>query len=134
MRTRPAIGLSIQPFSFLTLSGRMGPYLVLSQYKQFAHGAPKPRYGINELLAVEFSISSWKLEIEWILDQAYTSFWNNNYSSSESLQYLFSSSVSLGISHSLLSSIIDDSTGFYRTVQAFDDRNSRLSLFLNVNL
>lgn len=134
LRTRPSISLFISPFDFLNLNGRMGPYLILSQYNQFSNGEPKPRYGINEQIAIEISIKKWRGSLTFILDQAHTSFWRNDYSSSQSLQYLFSSNVSLGVSHSLLSSVVDDSTGFYRAVQVFDSRNSRVSMFLDVTL
>jgi len=133
IRTRPALGISMQLFSFLSLTGRMGPYLILSQNRKFSYGEPKPKFGINELIKAEITVYSFKLGVDLIVDQAYTTFWRNNYSSSQSIEYLFSKSVSAGFSHSLLSSVIDDSTGFYRTVQGGNDRLSRLSLFLNAS-
>lgn len=134
LRTRPAVGLSLRPLSIISLSGRLGPYFILSQYNQFANGEPKPKYGINEVIAASLILNSWKLEVELVIDQAYTTFWRNNYSSSESIEYQIAKSMSLGVSHSLLSSVVDDSTGFYRTVQVFDNRRSRISMFLNVGL
>ena len=134
LRTRPAMGASLSLFSFLTLSGRLGPYLILSQYTQFTNGEPKPKYGINELISANLTVASFRAEVEVALDQAYTTFWRNNYSSTESLAYLFSDTFSLGVSHSLLSSVVDDTTGFYRRVQVFDSRQSRISMFLDVAL
>ncbi|NBX67729.1 MAG: hypothetical protein EBR01_02050 [Proteobacteria bacterium] len=134
IRTRPALGISIQLFSFLSLSGRMGPYLLLSQSRQFASGEPKPRFGVNELIAANLIVESWKLSVELVLDQAYTNYWRNNFSSEEALEYLISKSASVGLSHSIISSVIDDTTGFYRTTQSFDERISRVSLFLNLAL
>lgn len=134
IRTRPALGVALQLFSFLGISGRMGPYLVLSQYRQFANGEPKPRFGINELIETELTVKSWKLSVALVIDQAYTNFWRNNFSSTESLQYMISKSFSVGLSHSILSSVIDDTTGFYRTVPTYADRLSRVSLFVDATL
>jgi len=134
LRTCPGLGLTLSPLSIISLSVRLGPYFILSQYNQFANGEPKPKYGINEIIAASLVFNSWKLEMELIIDQAYTTFWRNNYSSSQSIDYQFAKSMSLGVSHSLLSSVVNDSTGFYRTVQVFDTRRSRISMFLNVGL
>ena len=60
--------------------------------------------------------------------------WNNDYATKESLYYDLNDSLSFGVEHTLLSSIVDESTGQFRGLNVFDNRKSNFAAFVQYQL
>ncbi|MBI4405259.1 MAG: hypothetical protein HY537_13940 [Deltaproteobacteria bacterium] len=114
----------------IRLSFRVTPFIQTNQFSQRNDGTDLPRYGFSERLNA--MVSFWHIELlaRLVMEQSYTGNWKNDYSIYEHAGYRMNERLLLGVSHELLSSVVDPTTGFYREFRVFDSRASRLSAFL----
>jgi hypothetical protein len=136
-RSRALIGLELTP----DLPGpwhlffRAGPYLGLNRYAQAADGRDLARYGLSEKLTVSYDWGKLAIQFDLVFDQRQTigmsgsGTWKNEYSTFERLGWRFAERWQAGISHLLSRGLVDEVTGYSRSLAAWDSRESRLSLF-----
>jgi hypothetical protein len=108
---------------------RVGPFVQMSEYTQSASGRDLPRYGLSEKFVVAYASDWLELEFDLIVDQRYAVNWKNDYATFEKAGYRLTPKIAVGLSHMLASGAIDDTTGFYRPVSAWDARESRVSAY-----
>lgn len=133
--TRGTVGLKVfkEFFSALTLAGKVAPFVQANQYRQTESGRDLSRGGFNEELDLTLRLGAFTLDLAFLVTQSATdAVWRNDYASYEYLSYGLNKFVSVGVGHELLSSVIDSSTGFFRPIQLFDGRESRVLAFLEV--
>ena len=132
IKVRPGFKVGSEILKGLTLSGRVGPYAVFNRYAQSTDGKDRSRYGLNEKLMLDYELGHFVLQLALAFDQRYTQVWKNDYSTFEQLQYNITDAFGIGVNHSLLGGFIDESTGYYKKLQLFDSRQSRVSAFVEV--
>lgn len=118
----------------LTLALKVGPYGQLNRYRQTTSGKDLPKYGLTEKMTVEYTLGRVVFDFVILFDQKYSTVWKNAYSTLEQAAYKVTDNWSLGLSHELLGSTLDDSTGLSSPFQVFHERNSRVSAFVEFQL
>lgn len=134
VRVRPTLLLSAELVKDLSLTLRLGPYYMLSEYRQTTTGKDRVRFGLNEKIGLAYKLGSFSFDLSLIFDQKYSTLWKNDYATSESVEFSINEALSVGVGHTLSASPIDESTGFKKNPQIFDSRQSRFSLFMQVSL
>jgi hypothetical protein len=133
---RTSLGLQAEKelLTNLTLITRVGPYIQANKYTQNTEGKDLARYGLSEKIHLKYVLGDFLFEAALVLDQRMTSAWYNDYATLEAISYQLSELVSFGISHELLGSFIEPSTGFSKRLEFFHERDSRLSAFVTLSL
>ncbi len=134
MRGSVALTHKIEPFTNFTISFKAGPFAQTNEYRQTTAGRDLPKYGFAEKLIVEYTIGRFVLDFVLLADQRYSVNWKNGYSTLEQAAYRLDDQWTLGLSHELIGSTLDDSTGRFHALQVFDERNSRVSAFVEYTL
>lgn len=130
--TASVIGkISPGPWTFMLRAGAFG---IASKYTILADGRAATRYGFVQRADVEYKYKRLVLQALISTVQRFNGVWANDYATSESVGYEFSDTGTIAIQHELLSSVIDASTGFNRPLRIADNRDSRLSLVLELGL
>ncbi len=120
-RWRPA------PWVLLELS--LGPYLAFSHFALRRNGSANSITGFLEQLALTLQSGRWKLEIIGLVVQDWNGRWRNLYSTFERLSLTLSPAISVGITHQLLRSRVEDS-GVLMPIGFIDGRRSRIGGFV----
>jgi hypothetical protein len=118
----------------LTVALRVGPYGQLNEFKQSTAGRDLSKYGLTERVILEYTIGPVILDLVVLFDQKYTAVWKNAYSHLEQAAVRLDDEWTVGVSHEILGSAVDDSTGLFRPAQVFHERNSRVSAFVECQL
>lgn len=132
---RPGVALQVEKdlTPHLTLLLRAGPWAQLSQFRQRTDGSSLPAYGFTERIGLEGTWGDLIVDLRLILEQFYAAQWKNNYATVERVAYRVSDDFTVGALHELLSNVVDDSTGGYRSIRVYDDRQSRFSAYVEVS-
>lgn len=110
---------------------KVGPMYQFNSYEQATSGSAQPRYGVSELVAIEFKTGRTIISADLSFSQNYhQSAWKNSFAATQEVAYYFTDNFSAGVGHALLGSFIDESTGRYSSLQLFNDRQSRVSAFM----
>ena len=112
----------------------VAPYVQFSEYRQTTSGETLPRHGISERATFAWTTGRTTLELDFLIEQKRHTDWKNNYVLAQSLSYDLDGTFSVGASHELATSVIDESTGRGRSFSFFDSRRSRVSAFVEVIL
>jgi hypothetical protein len=126
--------LSFPLGSRLTLQLLAGPKAQWNAYAQRADGVEQERFGFYERLTALLKLGAFEIEASFRMEQRKTSDWIQEYVSSEEVSYPINETFSVGISHELISGVIDESTGFYRSFRVFHQRESRVSTFVEIQI
>lgn len=119
----------------LTAALRLSPLLQTNEFGQTTAGANLTRWGLTESLAVAYTTGPLTFEVSLVVGQRYNgTAWRNSYSSVQAVSYQAMEKVAFGLSHGLLSSMVDSSTGRYAPIRVFDGRDSEVSAFVTVAL
>lgn len=113
---------------------KTGPFGQLNKYTQTTSGKALPSWGFTQKVQLTYVWKDFTFDLILLADQKYADRWRNGYGTFEAVTYDLTNDWSVGVSHELLGSVLDDSTGYYKALQVFDERNSRVSAFLEVKL
>lgn len=118
-----------------TLNFRLGAWVQSSRYTQRSSGESNPHFGLSQLFGAQYRLGDFIFDCQMQLVQAKApERWDNHYAHEESIRYHVSESLYLGISHEILASYVDNSTGFYQPIQALGGKHSRIATFLQLYL
>lgn len=133
---RGSVGLSgsKEVLKGLTLALKVSPYGQLNEYRQSTGGRELAKYGLTEKITVEYVLGPVLFDLVVLFDQKRSAVWKNAYSTLEQVAFRVTDNWILGVSHELLGSAVDDSTGLFTPVQVFNERNSRVSAFVEFTL
>ena len=106
----------------------------LNEYRQTTSGNTLPGAGFTERLTLVYEWKKLTLDAHFAVSQSLGDNWSNSYRFYQQASYPVTDTVTAGIAHELLGSVISDTTGFYQPLQFFDSRDSRLSAFVTVAL
>ncbi len=135
IRGSVALTASAEVLRGLTLALKIGPYAQTNRYRQTTEGKDLARYGLQEKFTVEYQLGPVIFDLVLLLDQKYSTTWKNSYSTRQLVAVKVDETFSLGIIHDLVGTgAVDDSTGFFQPVQLFNERNSRVSAFVEYQL
>jgi hypothetical protein len=134
VRGSVALTNSKEILSGLTLAFKIGPYAQLNEYRQNAAGRDLPKFGLTEKITLEYVNGPLVLDVVVLFDQKYGVVWKNAYSTLEQAAFRIDDQWMVGVAHELLGSAVDDSTGLFRPMQVFNERNSRVSAFVEYQL
>lgn len=132
MRVGVAADLATELLPGLVGYVRFGPYAQASRYQQSTDGRNLPRYGFSERIGLTYNNGPFRAEAILVVDQVNNGAWANDYDTTEQISVEVHESVRLGAAHHLVSSLVDDSTGYYRPVRLLSGRDSRFSAFATV--
>lgn len=132
MRVGVAADLATELLPGLVAYVRFGPYAQASRYNQDSSGRNLPRYGFNERLGLTYENGPFRAEAILVVDQSNNGVWVNDYDTTEQISVEVHENIRLGAAHHLVSSLVDDSTGYYRPVRLLSGRDSRFSIFATV--
>lgn len=132
---RPSISFQlVKPLrENLSLLLRAGTYGQLNEYTQRTNGADLPKFGFSQRVGISWNLAPVTLEARLNVEQKNVGVWKNDYTTYEQISYAIADSISVGVSHEILSSVIDGSTGLGRPFRFFDSRESRVSFLVDFN-
>lgn len=107
----------------------VGPYLGFSHYAARRNGSANSITGFLEQLSLTFQSGRWKLEFIGLVVQDWNGKWRNLYSTFERLSFTLSPAFSVGLTHQLLRSRVEDS-GALMPIGFIDGRRSRIGGFV----
>lgn len=116
------------------LSVRAGPFIQWNAYSQTASGSSFPWIGLQERVRLVWEYKDFAVDLRILVAQSHAAGWNNDYSTLEAVTYRILPGVKIGISHALESSVVDETTGRFRSLQLFDSRVSRISALLELEI
>jgi len=119
-----------QPASGLQLELVVGPYVAGNEYTQLRKGEYFSIAGALQQLTVSYQRGLAKLEVLGLCVQDWNGRWRNYYSMTERVSLRLWEGFSVGVSHTLAWSQIDEATGLVAPVGFFDGRKSRLAGFV----
>ncbi len=134
MRASIALTNTKEFFKGFYVGLKVGPYGQLNQYLQTTSGRELSKYGLTEKVTVEYQVGPVIFDVVVLLDQKYTAVWKNGYSMLEQVAFRVDDKFFVGVSHELLGNTVDDSTGLSRPMELFNERNSRVSAFVEYQL
>lgn len=106
----------------------------LNAYAQSAAGRDLPRWGLAQKLTLSWSRGRLTAEASLLTTERQHVAWKNEIGTYEELRYEVTNGLALGISHELLTEVIDPTTGLAHGVRLFDARESRLSVLARIEL
>ncbi len=107
----------------------IAPWLELSKFRANTAGREFPAGGFTEKATVELSHRAVFLELAFSAQQSLRSVWRNDWGVQQRLGYRFSPVIQAGVSHELLTGLLDESTGLLRPLPFYDARRSRVAVF-----
>ncbi|MBI1859587.1 MAG: hypothetical protein HYR96_01545, partial [Deltaproteobacteria bacterium] len=117
----------------LTLKLRGGMYGMTTEYKSLADGARTALFGFIQRADLSYEYGRLFIEAMLAIDQRHNgAVWINDYATVEAIGYKITDSISLALNHSILSSVIEASTGFRAPLRFGDGRDSRVGVTLEV--
>jgi hypothetical protein len=120
-----------EPWRWLTLRLRVGPVGYLARYRQRADGTEIPIAGIDERASATAKLGPLLLDLFVSLEQAAVhGGWHNEYGIGERLAVRVAPGFLLGAAHELWTGLVDAGTGVARPVRLADERESRVTTFL----
>jgi hypothetical protein len=134
VRASVALANAIEIAPGLNAALKVGPYAQSNAYHQTTSGKDLPKFGFSEKVTLDYTIGPVTLGLAVLFDQKYATNWKNGYSTLEQAGVQVAEGCTVGVAHELVGSAIDDSTGFFRPVQVFNERNSRVSAFVEYQL
>lgn len=140
LRSEVGIQMSREIARDLTLMGRVWGSGDLNQYRQTTAGKDLPLAGLGERIALSFSPGKFNFELHVIAGQSFygtagsQAIWKNAFITAEVAEYKFNDRYTVGVSHELVTSLIDDTTGLRGSIKVFDGRTSRLSAYMALAL
>ncbi|MCB9254354.1 MAG: hypothetical protein H6617_06700 [Bdellovibrionaceae bacterium] len=140
LRSEAGIQLSRDLGSQFSLMGRAWTYGDLNEYRQTTSGKALPLVGFGERVALSFSPGNFNFELHVIVGQSYhgqsgdRALWKNSIVTAEVAEYRFNDTYTVGVSHELVHSLIDETTGLRGTLKIFDGRASRLSAYMALSI
>jgi hypothetical protein len=129
----PSIGKVGRSLAFLL---RAGPYGQLAEYRETAEGREIARFGFTEKAAVGLTWERLYFEVDLVFDQRVlgNGTWKNDYSTLEKVTYRLGERLAVGVSHALLGSVVDETTGYIRPFRLWNERESRVSALVEYDL
>ncbi|MCB0404698.1 MAG: hypothetical protein KDD51_07905 [Bdellovibrionales bacterium] len=140
LRSEGGVQLSRDLGNHVNLMGRLWAHGDLNEYRQTTAGKDLPRLGFGERIALSYSPGDFNFELHVIVGQSYhgnsgnRALWKNSIVTAEVAEYRLSDSYTVGFSHELIHSLIDETTGLRGTMKIFDGRASRLSAYMAVSI
>jgi hypothetical protein len=133
VQTRLAVGgilrLVSGPF---TAELSAGPFVSLNELERRLNGNGDrfSRAGFLEQVSLAYQWGPLKLELLALVVQDWNGRWTGFYSSFERVSWRIFKSLSVGVTHQLLRSHVDEETGSFTPIGIFDGRKSRIAGFV----
>jgi hypothetical protein len=129
---RQAIGIQTQVRLGAGIRAELsaGPYATFHEFERGRNGTVFSKAGFLEQLSLIGEWGRLRLELVALVLHDWNGSWHLNYSTFERLSFELFPLLSVGISHQLLRSQIDEASGVVAPIGFFDGRRSRLTGFL----
>lgn len=133
IRNTLSVGASLTASGW-TIGLRGGGFLFANEYSTQADRSSSTRHGLVQRLDVKYEYARLAFQLKVIVEQSFNGIWSNSYATAESVGYRLSDVTTVSLEHEILSSVIDGSTGFRRSLRVSDGRDSRVSMVLGLKL
>lgn len=107
-----------------------GPFVTVNEFYKRRNGETFSQVGALEQLAFTFQRGPFKLEVLALVVQDWNGRWRNLYSTFERFSWRVVEGLSIGLTHQLLRSQIDEVSGALQPIGLFDGRKSRVAGFV----
>jgi hypothetical protein len=117
-------------FEGMSTEFSVGPYAVLNEFSHRRNGEPFSQWGALEQITVAYQRGPFKIEILVLLVQDWNGRWRNLYSTFERVSWRLAENFSVGLTHQLFRSQVDEVSGALAPIGLFDGRKSRVAGFI----
>jgi len=130
---RPSLSLNLAQVLSpgLRFAFRMGGFGQLNRYRQTLGGSEIPMGGFNERLSLSYDVAKISAGVAVMAEQGYGFSWQNNFATQEFIAYQLHSQVSIGLAHSLVSELVDDTQGSYDLAAHTTGTQNRVACFFD---